>query len=232
MKNFYADCRTCSMKGCSMLKHCTEEWLTLINDKKICMYARQGQQIIHEGTPATGIYFVHSGKVKIYKSGLNERNFILKLGKEGDIIGHCGFGKNYLYSSSASALEDAHLCFIENSIFLDLLKDCHPLTYELMLYYGEELHTYETRMINLVQMNVREKVADTLLLLRDSYGEDSQDNSLNVALSRQDLAEISGTTKEQVSKILTEFDSEKIIQTSGKKISILNNQKLLKELSY
>jgi len=232
MKNFHADCNTCSKKGCSMLKYCNDDWLSQINSKKICTFVKQGQQIVMEGTPATGIYFVYSGKIKIHKTGLNDRNFILKLAKEGDIIGHCGFGGRYLYPSSATALEDSNLCFIENTIFFELLKDCHDLTHELMRYYTDELRIYESRMVNLAQMNVREKVADTLLLLRDTYGEDQQDKSLNIILSRQELAEISGTTKEQVSKMLTEFDSEKIIRTSGKKISILDDKKLLNEIEY
>ncbi|HEY4797829.1 MAG TPA: Crp/Fnr family transcriptional regulator [Bacteroidia bacterium] len=215
-----------------MLKYCNDDWLSQINSKKICTFVKQGQQIVMEGTPATGIYFVYSGKIKIHKTGLNDRNFILKLAKEGDIIGHCGFGGRYLYPSSATALEDSNLCFIENTIFFELLKDCHDLTHELMRYYTDELRIYESRMVNLAQMNVREKVADTLLLLRDTYGEDQQDKSLNIILSRQELAEISGTTKEQVSKMLTEFDSEKIIRTSGKKISILDDKKLLNEIEY
>lgn len=232
MKNFHADCNTCSKKDCSMLKYCAEDWLSVINNKKICTFVKQGQQIILEGTPATGIYFVYSGKIKIHKVGMNGRNLILKLGKEGDIIGHCGFGGKYLYPSSATALEDSNLCFIENTIFFELLKDCHELTHELMRYYTDELRIYESRMVNIAQMNVREKVADTLLLLRDTYGEDMQDSTLKIVLSRQELAEISGTTKEQVSKILAEFDNEKVIRTSGKKISILDDKKLLKEIGY
>ncbi|MEW6467694.1 MAG: Crp/Fnr family transcriptional regulator [Bacteroidota bacterium] len=207
--------------------HCNQQALSLISERKIYVHVAQGQHILLEGTPALGIFFLYHGKAKLHKHGAGEKDIILKLARKGDMLGDCGIDRNQTYPFSATALEDSWCCFIENGIFSQLLKGPGSLAFAMLNYYTDELRAYEDRMLRLVRMNVRSKVADTLLLLRDVYGESSGRRSISVTLSRQELAEISGTTREQVSKTLSEFCQEKIIETALKEIIILQDKKLM-----
>ena len=87
----------------------------------------------------------------------------------------------------------------------------------------------ENRLINLAQKPVRERLAEAILILKETYGTEKGDNSpLNVNLSREDLANIVGTATETVIRLLSDFKSEKLIATKGRKIEILNYNLLLK----
>lgn len=227
IKNQHPDCSDCTVKNCILRNHCSAKWLPIVNESKIHVNAKHGQQIILEGTPVSGIYLVHSGKVKIHKTGLLGKDLILKLGKTGDILGHCGSGPRYTYHASVTAIENSAFCFIDIDLFKNLLRENPELTYSLLLYYTAELQQYESRLLRLLQMNVREKVAASILLLREVFGENFENNYVQVCLSRQDLASISGTTREQVSKTLSELKNDKIINLSGRYIGIVDSGKLL-----
>ncbi len=225
MKISNPDCFQCYCKDCSVMKNCSDEWLTIINEKKNYEFYKKGQQIITEGKPVKEIYFIHSGKAKIVSIGPYNKEQILWLAKPGDILGLTGIGGNSNHSSSAYALEDSVLCSLDLKIFLEIVKQNPDLIFDIVLFFADELRNAENRMKKLVQMNVREKIADTLIYLHNKFGADTN-GTIEVHLLRQELAEIACTTKEQVSKFLSEFEKEGIISINHKSISILNFQML------
>jgi CRP-like cAMP-binding protein len=186
---------------------------------KTCNSYSKGQHIFREGDRVFGLFFIKEGRVKIVSSGFNNREQIARLATNGHIIGHRGYG-NELYPVSAIALDETYVCFVDNSTI-----------YELMLFYSTELRKAELRLRYLAQMTMREKIAGALLYLLDIFGEDEQDGSLNVSLSRQELADLAGTTAEQVSRELTSFEKESIIAKHSRKLILLNHEELNKILS-
>src|SRR5262249_22170420 len=129
------------------------------------------------------------------------------------------------YPVSATALEDVVVCFVDIPFFETTLRVNHELTYELMEFYANELLDAEKRMRNMVHMEVRGRVAETLLKLKETFGNDGE-GFIDIVLTKQDLAAYSGTTYETFSRIVAELLKDKIIKVSGKSIGILKTKKL------
>ncbi|MFC2109151.1 Crp/Fnr family transcriptional regulator [Bacteroidota bacterium] len=198
--------------------------------KKHTIKCKKSQQFIMEGTPAHGLFFAYQGKVKVAKTGINDREQIVRFAKDGEIIGHRGgFGSSKYYSISAQALEDTTLCYFSKEDLKSILLTIPSLTFDFMLFYADELSESETRVRKLAQMSVRERVIDTLLYMDQKFG--STDNLLNVLLSRKDYADYSGTTEEQVIRIFSTLKKEGLLNAKGRKLGILNHTALKEEIS-
>lgn len=223
-------CKDCPPAKC-LIKHCSDQSLNLLNLNKSFTRYKKGDFIFGEGSPVYGIFIIFSGKVKVFNTGINEKKQVVRLAGDGHLIGHRALGGKY-YSVSAIALEDTLLCFIETKIFTHILRNDAELTYQLMLFYADELRNAEARMKNLGQMTVREKVAEALLIVKKIFGTEKENRTfLDVLLNRNDLAEIAGIRTDQLIRTLSEFRNEKIISLQNKKIEILNSEKLFKLIS-
>lgn len=193
--------------------------LNLLEQNMVLMKCKKENYVFYEGSPVNGIFFVLSGKVKILKSGINGKQQIIRLAKPGDILGYRGLGGNNIYPVGAETIEDSQVYFLETKIFFEILRNDPEFSIRLVLFYAEELKVIESRLRDQAQMTAREKVADSLLIIFNAYGLD-EDHFLNVQLSRKDIANIAGTNNEQVSRFLSEFEKEKIIELVDKKIKI------------
>jgi CRP-like cAMP-binding protein len=94
-----------------------------------------------------------------------------------------------------------------------------------MMFFAEELKVSERKMRNLAHMQVKGRIAQALLTIREKFGT-AAEGHINIELARQDIASYGGTTYETVFRIMNEFVHDKIIHIAGKRISILNNEKL------
>ena len=130
------------------------------------------------------------------------------------------------YPVSATTLEPSVICFVDLELFRTTLAVNIDLTIDLLMFYAEELQRSEKSMSNLAHMQVKGRIAFCLLALKTKFGE-APDGSINLYLSRQDLASYAGTTYETVFRVLTEFVLEKWIRLNNKSISILNEQALV-----
>ncbi|MEO6851766.1 MAG: Crp/Fnr family transcriptional regulator, partial [Mucilaginibacter sp.] len=100
---------------------------------------KKGEVIFNEGDAVTGIYFVYSGNVKVYKKWDDDKELILRFAKEGAILGHRGLGKNQRYPISAAALEPAVVCYMDMDFFEATLKVNTDFTYQLLMFFADEL---------------------------------------------------------------------------------------------
>lgn len=223
-------CNTCQNLDCLIKKSLFSEEDERLAQQKVTINCKKGQQFILEGTPVSGLFFIYKGKAKVLKTGIYGKEQILRLVKEGEIIGHRGFGTRKKYGISAAALEETVLCNFSNETLELMVKKIPKLTYELMLFYAEELNRSETKVKTLAQMTVREKVIDTLLFIHRKFGINHK-GSINILLSRKEIADYSGTTVEQVIRIISSLKSENLISCKGKLISIINPVALKSEIS-
>jgi CRP-like cAMP-binding protein len=216
MKNINADCTVCINTNCFIKKHLHLEKMQAFVQQKTHYSCRKGQQFMIEGAPMQGLYFIFSGKAKVFKTGIYGKEQIVRLTKEGDTIGFRGFGTSNRYLIAASALEDSVLCNFNNEVMQEILKTIPEFTYDMMLFYAEELNKSENNVKKIAQMNVRERVVDTLLYLHKKFG---QTNGLiGVTLSRKELADFTGTTDEQITRSLSSLKKEGFIKSIGKKM--------------
>lgn len=216
-------CENCA-NNCLIKKLGDIGLLSEVEKHKSTIRCKRGQHVFMEGIEVHYVMFLHSGLIKVYKPGLQNKRQILRFSKSGDILGHRGINTP-TYPVSALALEDCVICRFPRDYFLQLIRDHNELAIMLMFIFADELTQSETRERNLAHLSVRGKVADTLLRLKDSFGID-EDKMLKIFLSRQDIAEYAGTTKEQVSKALSDLNHEMVIKVNSKRIQIINELKL------
>lgn len=227
MKNKIFHCENLTDSNPILKKYCNASLKFLIEHNNICTQYKKGQVIFYEDQLVTGIYFINSGKVKLWKEGIHGREQIVRFSKDGDIMGYRGCLEDTKYALSATILEDSIICFIEKDIFFKFLKDNSELHFNLLFYYTKELRKIESRLRDMAEMNVREKVAEALLIIKKAFGMEPSDNmTMNVQLARQDIASIAGISTDQTIKQLAQFKEEKLIDTEGKKIKILNQKGL------
>ena len=212
------DCKTCFL-----CVNCLPEWIPAIKANKKNIRFKKGDRIITEGEPMQGMYFVNEGIVKVHKQWGSEKELIIRFAKSGDIFGHRGLGKQLIYPISATALEPVTACYFSNEFFTSSLKVNTDFTYKLLLFYAAELQESEKRMRNLAHMQVKGRVANALLQLEEKFGV-QEDGSIQLNISRQDLASYVGTTYETVFRILSDFAKENAIETPAKAIKIINKE--------
>lgn len=215
----------CDLRSCFLCNLCLPEWLPAIEANKKTIHFKKGELIFTEGDEVNGIYFIFKGTVKVHKKWGNEKELIIRFAKDGEIIGHRGLGDEIFYPVSATSLESTTVCYIDMAFFKAALKINNDFTIRLLLFYAEELQRSERKMNNLAHMQVKGRIASSLLSLKNKFGA-TVDGEINIILSRQDLASYAGTTYETVFRILNEFIREEFITINNKNIAILNEGQL------
>lgn len=214
----------CDLKSCFLCRGCVDDWRPAIEAHKQTRVFKKGSAIFSEGEPALNIYFIYKGKVKVHKQW-GDKKLIMRFAKEGDMIGYRGLGNEKIYPVTATAMEEVTICVIDVSFFEATLKVNHELTYNLMQFYANELQEAERRMRNLAHMEVKGRVAETLLMLQNKFGKD-KGGFINITLTKQDMSSYSGTTYETFFRMIKELTKEKVIRLAGKNISILKEGRL------
>lgn len=202
---------------------------TFVDKKHINNY-KKGDVIFRENNFPLGVFAIHKGKVKVYKNTESGKEYILRLAKEGDILGYRSLISGEKYDVSATALEDARICFIPATVFSEVMKESNQLTFKLMELLSNELHQAERKLADHSTKNVKERVAETILLLRSFYGLDKDGATINVALTREELSNMVGTATETVIRALSDFKDRNIVDIKGKKI-IIQNVRLLQQVA-
>lgn len=217
------------MRGLSIFNDLRDEDINLLNENKGHMIYKKGRIIFNEGQRPSGIYVIYQGKVKIHKLGPNAKEQIVRLAKEGDVLGYRSLISGDLYNATAETLEDSMLCFLSKETFFNLLANNSSVSTNLLKLLSENLAAAETKVVEIIQKPTRNRVAEALLLLKEMYGLENDNQTLNIVMIREDIANIAGMATETAIRILYDLRDEGLIDLDKKKIKILNVQKLIKE---
>lgn len=221
-------CQYCEQRFTSVLCRAKHEFLDEMNSQKVCNIYKKGQTLFNEGSHPFGVYCINSGKVKLAHLGDDGKEQIIRLLKGGDVIGYRALLSGDRYSASAVALEDTQVCFIPKELFTSILKSDASLAFEMMKLLSDELHKTEMKLTHLAQKPVRERLAETLLFIKETYGFEEDGITLNVRLSREEIANLVGTATESTIRLLSEFKRDNMVELDGKKIKIINQKKLIR----
>ncbi len=192
----------------------------------ICTVYKKGEIIFKEGDKPTGLICLANGKVKIFKEGVGGREQIVRMASPLGFIGYRALFAGQNYSGSALALEDSIVCILEKEALFNILKNNAEITLALMKKMADELGISNTRTVSLTQKHIRGRLAESLLLLVDTYGLEEDGRTIRAYLSREDLANLSNMTTSNAIRTLSTFASENLISLEGRKISILDMKKL------
>lgn len=219
-------CNLCFARNDSVFNTLTAQELQELEDAKTYVSFGDGELIFKERQRPFGIYIIQEGKVKISKHGYEGREYIVRFAKSGHIIGYRSFFYGEPYSCSATAISEALLCFVPGNIILDLIGRNSGLALQFMKHLAQDLKTAEEKAISIAHKPVRERVAESIITLKDVYGFEQDNNIIDVSLKRDEIAGIAGASRETVTRILSELNEEKIVLLEGRKIRILDPEKL------
>ncbi|MEM6844260.1 MAG: Crp/Fnr family transcriptional regulator [Bacteroidota bacterium] len=214
-------CAACRSQSQSLFNALHKDQLTNISENKSCTVYRKGQILFHEGTRPLGVFCINQGKVKVYKLGYDGKEQIISIAREGGLLGYKALIAEDTYNVSAETLEDCTICFLPKSTFLHALQNSSSFNERIMKQVCHELGTMSEKLTDQAQRSVRERLAITLLKLRDTYGIDAhEDGPIEINLTRDDLANIVGTATETLIRLLNEFKKDGYVTTKGRKIRI------------
>jgi CRP-like cAMP-binding protein len=225
-------CETCTARDKSIFCSLSSEHLKRLDQNKTINQYKPKQSLFYESNQPHGLYCVNQGKIKIYKMDSEGHQKIVRLAGPGDILGYRSLILGEPYSATAETLENAVICFIDKKEFFHVL-DTHPETASnVMKLLAKDLGHAENQEISLVHKSVRERLAELLLILKLRYGIQDQDHhyKIDIALSRQELADLIGTTQETLIRLISEFKEKKYISTKGKEI-VINDLESLMEIA-
>ncbi len=223
---FLSECYTCFNNKDSIFYVLTEEQKKQMLENLTCIHYKTNEIIFKEGFKPTGLIVLAKGKVKIFKEGIGGRGQILRLIRPGQFIGFRALFAGDNYNASASAFEDSIICIIDKNFFLSLVKENIDLAFEIIKLFAEDLGEAESKIISLTQKHLRGRLAEALITLVNTYGYEEDGKTINIRLSREDLANLSNMTTSNAIKTLYEFKNEGILEIEGKKIKILDMPKL------
>ncbi len=226
------NCSGCPCRLISVFTTLEKEEIAIVEKNKSCIEIKKGERIFEQGEFPRGLFVVNKGKLKVVRTGSEGKEQIVHLAKDGDIMGYRAILGHDKYSCSGIALENSILCFIPSEIFISLIEKNGKLALNIIKLFSNELKEAEKNIANIAQKSVRERMAQTLLLIKGTYGFEADKKTLNVKITRDDFAGIAGTTRETATRVLQDFFEEKIIDLKEKKIKIINDSKLLETAKF
>lgn len=226
-------CQFCQTRGNSHFAELNESELEVLSSHKSCVPYKKGQTLFYEGTRPMGIFCINKGKVKVFKMGSNGREQILFIAQPGDFLGYRSMLSEEFYGASATVIEPAAICFIPKPDFISILNSNPQFFQKLMKAVCHELGVMEEKLAQIAQKSVRERLASTILMLKETYGLEGEGSDvIDIALSREDLANIVGTATETVIRLLSEFKSDGLIALEKKRIKVLDVNALVHEADF
>lgn len=212
-------CQMCKHRGDSAFHNLSSADLDKISHLKSCVSFKKGQVIMSEGSRPQGVYCVHSGKLKVYKIGTEGKEQITRFATNGDLIGYRSILSDEPISASISALEDTHACYIPKSSFFEVIEQNPKFSLNVLKLSCHELGEAGKMIASLAQKTVRERLAEILLILRATFGED-EEGYLDIKLTREEIANMVGTATESAIRLLSDLKGEGLIETKGKRIKL------------
>jgi CRP-like cAMP-binding protein len=193
----------------------------------------KGEVVFKEGTSPTGIYYIKQGKVKKYKVDNFGKEQIIYVANAGELIGYHAILAAEPFPDSAAALEATVLGFIPKQDFLETLDQSKILSKRLLRTLSHEFGVLANSISVVAHRPVRERLAISLLVLREKFKtETPEGEQIVVNVSRDDIAGMVGATRENVVRLLRDFKDEKLIETKGRKIYILDLKRLASVSNY
>jgi len=218
-------CEQCIVRQFSSLKALNKDELIRMAECKTSYTIKKGEPIFEEGEVTNGIYCIKDGVCKLSKLSDNGKDQIVKLVKPGELLGQRSMISDEPANLSAVALEDMEVCFIPRSEVMQFFTQNNQFSMNVMRTICDDLKGADDHMVNMAQKTVRQRLAETLIYLEDTFGK-NDDGTLRIQLSREELAGMIGTATESCIRLLSELNKSDYIELIGKKIKLLDKNKL------
>ncbi|WP_408096937.1 Crp/Fnr family transcriptional regulator [Peredibacter sp. HCB2-198] len=226
--NHNIQCENCPSKDSGIFCKLERAALHEVSQNKIMNTYKRGQTIFFQGNPPFGLYCISNGKIKVYKTGNDGKETILRIVGPGDVLGHRSLFSNENYNATATVIEDTQVCFIDKNFIHQAIKKEPSIALNLIEKFSREMGTAEARSASISSKSTRERLAELLLSFTQSYGSVEKGRiRLNIKLSREEFASMVGAAQETIIRLFTDFKDEGVLEQEGKVIFIVDKEKLV-----
>jgi CRP/FNR family cyclic AMP-dependent transcriptional regulator len=199
--------------------------LGLDTDQRDIHFFRKKQMIYAEGQRPVYVYYLVTGKVKIFRIHSAGKEFITSLAGPGDLLGYAALLRDVNYEDNAQVVEDARLMLVPGQEFLQLMTGSSHFAQQLIDLLAKDLKTKEQSLVNLAYNSLRKRVANGLLQLTTKFSQ-REGGDIPIGISRENLSHFIGSATESLTRTLSDFRNEKLIDIRDGKIYLLDKNKL------
>jgi len=192
----------------------------------VCKSVRKGEIIFKEGDVPAGLISLSKGKVKVFIEGIGGKEQIVRLACPVGFIGYRALFAQETHKATAVTLEDSVICIINKESLFAVMRENSQLPMKIIRSFATELGFTINRTVTLTQKHIRGRLAESLMFLKDTYGLDKDGSTIKVYFSREDIANLSCMTTSNAIRTLSNFAHEGVILLDGKKIKILDIDRL------
>lgn len=222
-------CRDCSAWSSSAFAFMSEAELNDLQEKKTGFQRKRGESLNRLGAQVDGAYCMARGFAKIIRLHDDDKECIIKLVSKGQLSGYrCLFSED-TFRATAVALGPVEGCYIPKDNFLELMKNDFSFNQEILKRMGQEIKLSEQRLFSFCQKSVRERMAESLLFLKEQCGVERDGKwILEIQFTREEMSFWIGTAKETVVRCLSDMKDEKVIEQYGQYIALIDIKALEK----
>ena len=200
----------------------TSELKAMISGRKIRQIKKK-QVLYYEGDHPQGLYLVIEGSIRTFKLAEDGRELMMGLYKPDDYLGVHALLLDEPFTETAEAVEDAAVCMLPKEAIITLVNKYPEITLQFIKILANNIREKEVQLIELAYNSVRKRLAQVLVRLSKQFTDPSQ-----FKISRDELASMAGMATETVSRTLSDFKDEKLIEKKGSHIHILDLNRLAK----
>ncbi|MFY8019767.1 MAG: Crp/Fnr family transcriptional regulator [Bacteroidia bacterium] len=202
-----------------MFKSLKPEELELLEEHRTQKIYKKGMVIFSENSQPRGIYLIKEGAIKLFHSNDQGQVQIIRLARQGELLGYRALLAGQPYKGAAETLMDSVLFFIPAQIFFQILHTNHELTLGMLKMLAIDLDDSVQKGNAMFTKTAPERLAETLYWIRNNFGV-REDGAINILLTREDLANFAGLATETVVRLLHLWESEHLIELNKKYIAI------------
>lgn len=226
-EDFQIACEACAYRSMSVFSMLAPGDLGEITLAKHCHRYERGDSVFEMGQYPNGLYCMNVGHIKIVRYSPEGREQIIRFAGSGDALGYASLLTGQPYSITAIAVEPTSVCFIPSDLIFRYLRDKPQMSLRVMQMMSQELQGTQRRIVELARKSVRERVAEALLVLRETFGTEDDGETLNMPLTREEIADIVGTAPESLIRMLSELKSDHLIEINQRRIKVKNLKALI-----
>jgi len=219
------------LKQVVVFQHCTDDDLHLILKNSLTRSLEEGSFFFMQGDEAYHLYILISGQVKLMQSNPNGQQVNLRTIYPWQMFGALGVtrGAGATYPASAETLENSTALAIQSAFLNSMMETRSYLSFDLMNLMTSYIQEMQARYRELATEKVEQRVANALIRLAGQAGIRSEKEAeIELSFSRQDVAEMTGTTLYTVSRLLSDWERKGILKTGREKIAIINPHELVR----
>lgn len=223
------NCESCPSKSKGVFCNLDLPELAEIAQHKVTNRYKKGQTLFVQGTHPYGLYCVSTGNIKLTKIDSTGKESIVRIVGGGDVLGHRSLFTDSHYSATATAMEDTEVCFLDKKFIMKVLEDKPSVSLNIINKLSRDMGAAEEKISSFHQKNVRERLAELFLILKESHGEKLEDGRfrINLKLTREEMATMIGTANETLIRFVSEFKDAGLIEQEGKTLFVVNEPELI-----